>query len=409
MKYTGFFVATLTIFSIISCQHGNDKDTGIALLPVISNQLDLLQQNIEPFKHNAVFMPRTFDQGKLELIDTHDWCSGFYPGTLWYMYGMTKDEKWKKRADYYTERLDTVKNYTVTHDLGFIVECSYGTALKFKKSQGYEDVILQSAKSLIKRFNPNVGAIKSWDWSDKWEYPVIIDNMMNLELLFHASRISGDSIFYKTAVSHADVTLKNHFRYDNSSYHVVDYDPNTGEVTQRNTHQGLNDESAWARGQAWGLYGFTMCYRETKNPKYLELAVKIASFLKNHPKLPKDRIPYWDFDVTVEVGTPKDASAAAITASALYELRYFVGKDLAKEYLLWANEIMQTLSSPEYLATEGKNGGFLLKHSTGHLPGESEIDVPLNYADYYFLEALVKKTAEQPSEPIAKSKSRYLD
>ncbi|WP_108423632.1 glycoside hydrolase family 88 protein [Flagellimonas amoyensis] len=360
-------------------------------MSTIEAQMDTLQKNIDFAKDSIKFTPRSYTQGDLKLVDSEDWCSGFYPGTLWNLYGLTKNDKWKERAIAYTERLDSIQYLRGTHDLGFIMECSYGTALNYVASEAYENIIVQTAKTLSERFNPKVGAIKSWDWSDEWVYPVIIDNMINLEILFHATRITQDSSFYNIAISHADTTLKNHFREDNSSFHVVDYDPETGTVIKKNTHQGYADSSAWARGQAWGLYGYTLCYRETKDPKYLEQAIKIADYISGHPELPSDKIPYWDYDVPKTSSTTRDASAAAVSASALYELSGFVEDGGSQKHLALANQIMETLSTPAYLASEGTNGGFLLMHSTGDLPSDGEIDCGINYADYYFVEALLRK------------------
>ncbi len=383
----------LFVFVFLNGCNEEVKKNRKPILTLIAKQLDTLQFGVEQKWGNESFAPRTFENDTLKLVSVYDWCSGFYPGTLWYMYNLTKNEKWKRLAERYTERLDTVQYFNRTHDLGFMIECSYGTALKFNNAKRYEDVIIGAAKTLVKRFNPNVGAIKSWDWGPQWDFPVIIDNMVNLELLFHATRITGDSTYYNVAVSHADITLKNHFREDNSSFHVVDYDSKTGGVIQKNTFQGLNDSSAWARGQAWALYGYTICFKETKKIKYLEQAIEVASFIKNHPNLPKDNIPNWDFDVENVPQTPRDASAAAIIASALYELSFFVDKTAADQYVMWANDIISVLSSPKYFAELGENGGFLLKHSTGYFPGNREIDVPLSYADYYFIEALTKQSA----------------
>ena len=206
--------------------------------------------------------------------------------------------------------------------------------------------------------------------------------------MFHATKITGDSVYRDIAITHADNTLKNHFRSDNSSYHVVDYDVETGKVLKKTTHQGLSDESAWSRGQAWGIYGFTAMYRETKEQKYLDQAVKIADFLENHPNMPEDLVPYWDFDAEVTPTTKRDASAAAVIASALLELQAYVSKDDGKRYMKWAKGILKSLESPAYLATDGTNKGFILKHSVGTLLYNVEVDAPLNYADYYFLEAL---------------------
>jgi unsaturated chondroitin disaccharide hydrolase len=228
--------------------------------------------------------------------------------------------------------------------------------------------------------------IKSWDHG-KWQFPVIIDNMMNLELLFWATKISGDSSFYKIAVSHANTTLKNHFRPDNSSYHVLNYDTLTGDVIEKITAQGYANESAWARGQAWGMYGYTVAYRETKDKRYLDQAVKIADFFLKHPNLPKDKVPYWDFNAPNIPNEERDASAAAIMASGLLELSMHANR---KDFKTSAEEILKSLSTPTYLAPTGSNHDFILMHSVGHKPAKSEIDVPIIYADYYYIEGLLR-------------------
>lgn len=368
-----------------------EPNTHPSVLEVAEAQYERMDTAIAPSFSEKRFLPRTIEDGKRKQVPIKDWTSGFYPGSLWYLYELTKEDKWKERAVRYTEKLDSIQYWEGNHDVGFIIECSYGNALKDNRSKAYEDIIVQTAKSLSTRFKPAAGVIQSWEWSDQWKCPVIIDNMMNLELLFHATKISGDSLYYNIAVSHADKTIENHFRKDYSSYHVVDYDTETGEVIQKNTHQGLNDDSAWARGQAWGLYGFTMTYRETKDPKYLEQAKHIANFIKNHPNLPSDQVPYWDYNAPSGEDTPRDVSAAAITASALYELGGYVISEDGKAYRTWADQIMGSLKSPAYLAEVGTNENFILKHSVGSIPHGVEIDVPLNYADYYFLEALIRK------------------
>jgi uncharacterized protein YyaL (SSP411 family) len=190
------------------------------------------------------------------------------------------------------------------------------------------------------------------------------------------------------AFAHASTTLGNHFRDDNSSWHVIDYDTISGEVRKRNTHQGYADESSWSRGQAWGLYGFTMSYRFTDHLEFLDQAEKIAGFLLEHPRLPGDLVPYWDFDAPDIPNEPRDVSAAAIMASALYELcRYSQNGAWYKEK---ADRIMESLGTT-YASRPGENYGFILGHSVGAKPMDSEVDVPLNYADYYYLEALVRK------------------
>jgi hypothetical protein len=290
-----------------------------------------------------------------------------------------------------------------THDLGFMMYCSYGNAERLSREgliarDGFDSVLLNSARSLSTRFNPIVGCIRSWD-SPPWRYPVIIDNMMNLELLMWATQFSGDSSFYRIAVTHAQTTLRNHFRPDHSSFHVVEYDSATGAVLAKRTAQGYSDSSVWARGQAWGLYGYTMLYRYTRDPQFLQQAEDIAGFLLNHPHLPADKIPYWDYDAPgipaavhdAGTGGPlRDASAAAIMASALVELSRYAGVEKGRVYLDAAEGMILSLSSNNYKAIVGSNGGFLLKHCVGNFPGKTEVDVPLSYADYYFVEAMLR-------------------
>jgi len=335
-------------------------------------------------------MPRSYDASKNKLVfsNTKWWCSGFYPGTLWMIYDATKDSILKTEAEHRLAILENEKTYTGNHDLGFMMFCSFGNAYAITHKPEYKDVIFTSASSLTTRYRPSIHSIQSWDSSKNFKCPVIIDNMMNLELLEWVAKNGGDARFDEIAVMHANTTLKNHFRPDYSSYHVVDYDLQTGAVARKVTHQGYSNESAWARGQAWGLYGFTIMYRFTKDKNYLDQANKIAAFILHHPNLPADKIPYWDFNAPNIPNEPRDASAAAITASALLELAQYVKGKEKKEYISVAETIIQSLSSPNYRAAKGANGGFLLMHSTGHKPGGSEIDVPLTYADYYFIEAL---------------------
>ena len=347
---------------------------------------------------NDQFSPRTLQNGsQLRLVASRDWTSGFFPGVLWFLDEYTGKEKWKSEAQAFTAKMEREKTNAGTHDMGFKMYCSYGTGYRLTKDPVYRDIIIQSAKTLTTRFRPITGTIRSWDHSgDKWAYPVIIDNMMNLELLFAATQLTGDSSFYKIAVTHANTTMKNHFRPDNSSYHVVEYDTLTGKVVKKNTHQGYAHESAWSRGQAWGLYGYTMCYRFTKDIKYLQQAEKIATFMLNHPNMPKDLVPYWDYNAPNIPNEERDASAAAVLASGLYELSLYSKN--SKHYKTTADKIVESLTN-HYRSPVGENKGFILLHSTGSKPGKSEVDVPLSYADYYYLEALLraKKLKEKKS------------
>jgi len=334
--------------------------------------------------------PKTYDvkEHKPENSSSKWWCSGFYPGTLFYLYEETGYEELYMEGVRMLKLLEPEQYNVSTHDIGFMMYCSYGQALRLKPEPKDKQVLVNSSESLCTRFSPEVGLIRSWDFGD-WSYPVIIDNMMNLEMLFWASEQTGNSKYRDIAMAHADKTLKNHFRENMTSYHVVSYSVPSGKVESKGTFQGYSDSSAWARGQAWGVYGYTMCYRFTKNSAYLEAAHKIARFIMENRPSENDYIPYWDYDAPDIPNAPRDASAAAVTASALLELcGYTDDKNLSNSYMEYAENILKQLSSPDYLAKENENKGFILKHSVGSFPHDSEVDVPLNYADYYYLEAL---------------------
>ena len=327
-------------------------------------------------------LPKTYENGEIVTANIRWWTSGFFPGSLWLLYEHTGDGQLREYAEHFTSRLESLKDYRGTHDLGFMVFCSYGNGYRLTGNEAYKNVINEASASLATRFNPTVGAIRSWNTGRKenpeLDYIVIIDNMMNLEML----EWSGYS---DIARRHADTTLKNHFREDNSSYHVVTYNELTGEVTDKRTAQGLADESAWARGQVWGLYGYTMMYRVTGEKRYLDQAVKIADYVI--PRLPEDAIPNWDFDAEQQM---KDSSAGSIMASALIELYGLTDNEL---YLTTAERQLRSLCSEAYLAPVGENGNFVLRHGTGHLPAGTEVDVPLTYGDYYFIEAAMRYLA----------------
>lgn len=319
-----------------------------------------------------------------------DWTSGFFPGSLWYAYELTGDKELKKQAIAYTNLLYPVRQMKNTHDIGFMVNCSYGNALRLAPNDSIKTIIVEAADNLIGRFNPTIGCIRSWDFGT-WNFPVIIDNMMNLDLLFNATKLTGNNRYKEVAVKHALTTMKNHFRPDYTSYHLVSYNAD-GSIEKKQTHQGKNDESAWARGQAWAVYGYTSCYRETKDTIFLNQAIHVADMIIQRVKT-SDLIPYWDFDAPATDETPRDASAAAVYASAMLELSTLIPD--GKKYFSYAESVIKSLSTNKYLAQKGNNQGFILKHSTGSLPHGSEIDVPLNYADYYYLEALQRYHALQ--------------
>ncbi|WP_029274682.1 glycoside hydrolase family 88 protein [Pedobacter borealis] len=381
----------ITVLSVLSVSIVKAQKTDVKkAFASAAQQTDVLVKNVDSarkVKPNLV-SPRTVENGQFKMVISRDWTSGFFPAELWYFYQYTNDKKWLTLAQKYTEDIKKEQFNKGTHDLGFMIYCPFGNGYSLTNDPAYKAVIIQAAKSLSTRFNVKAGVLKSWDHSsDKWKYPVIIDNMMNLELLFETTKLTGDSSFYKIAVTHANTTMKNHFRPDFSSYHVIDYDTLTGNVRQKTTAQGYANESAWARGQAWALYGYTMCYRETKNKAYLAQADGVAGFILNNKITPADGIPYWDYNDPKIPEASRDASAASITASALYELAKYSTN--GKKYKTAADKILNSLST-KYTSKIGANYGFILEHSTGHRPNNSEIDVPINYADYYYLEALLR-------------------
>ncbi|WP_207924603.1 glycoside hydrolase family 88 protein [Pedobacter changchengzhani] len=376
--------------------------SGCATKKITQNQtvLSTINQNFEDgklqYEHMMTLLPKpdrfpqSYAKGKMITIPSGDWVSGFYPGSLLFLYKETGEQKLLTEARRIMVPLSKEQFNNTNHDVGFMLYDSFGNALKIDPKAGDKEVLINAAKSLSSRFSEKVGSIKSWDSKNPDDFLVIIDNMMNLELLFWATKETGDSSYYKIAVAHANTAMKNHFRPDYSSYHVVNYNPKTGEVVQKRTAQGYSDSSAWARGQAWGLYGYTMVYRETKDKKYLDQANHIAEFMLNNPNMPKDYIPYWDFNAPNIPNAYRDASAAAVMASGLLELYKYNTGAKAKKYYTVAETVIKNLSSPTYKAEIGTNGGFILKHSVGHFPGNGQVDVPLTYADYYFIEAMMR-------------------
>ena len=388
-----YFLVALATLVLASCQPKQES-----MSDLIKNRLELSAEKsmlmAESLKDRPNLLPRSFNaKGDFVTANAAWWCSGFFPGVLWYHYEDSKSDAFLNYARNYTARIERQKNNTGTHDLGFMLYCSFGNGYRLTGDTAYRSVLLTGAESLSTRFNPTTGCIQSWEANRQWQYPVIIDNMMNLEFLFWASKASGNPKYRDICITHANTTIRDFYRPDYSSFHVVSYIPETGEVEKKNTHQGYSDDSAWARGQVWGLYGFTVMYRETNDAKYLEHAKNIAAFLMNHPNMPEDKIPYWDFNAPNIPHALRDASAGAIMASALIELSGYVDAALAKSYLDVAETQIRTLSSPEYFTEKGTYGNFILKRGVGHIPGNSEVDVPLTYGDYYYVEALLRYQA----------------
>lgn len=389
MKRTFFFLFLIFSLGLYAQAQGGD------IRKIVEYGLDRSYKQAlilaESMEKDSMLLPRTYGKKGLRKCNYKNWVSGFFPGVLWYLYEDRETPLLEHYARLYTERIDSAKYMKWTHDLGFILNCSYGNGYRLTGDPSYVEVMKEGARSLATRFKPTVGLIQSWGARPKWQYPVIIDNMMNLEFLLDVSKMTGIQEYTDMAHSHAVKTMENHFRADNSCYHVVSYDKKTGVPHAKNTHQGYSDESAWARGQAWAIYGYTMMYRETGRKEYLKQACRVAEYICNHPRMPEDKVPYWDFDDPQIPETYRDASAAAIMASAFIELSQLDKNESdAKRWLQMGEQQVRSLSSPKYLAEVGEQGGFILKHSVGNLNKKSEVDVPLTYADYYYVEALMR-------------------
>lgn len=386
----------LFIIAIMAYSFGlfAQSNSNVALKKQITANLQLAVDQYQILHRNVAtsLMPQNFDinTGKMVTSNTKWWCAGFFPGTLWYLYDYSKNPDIKKIAEERLNLMEPEKHFTGNHDLGFMMYCSYGNAYRVTKNDKYKKILDTAAMSLASRFRPKIQSIQSWDSSKNFKCAVIVDNMMNLELLTWVSNNGGNPRFGEIARTHANSTMERQFRPDNAAFHVLDYSLATGTLLKKTTWQGYSDSSAWARGQGWAVYGYTMMYRLTKEEKYKEQANKIAAFILNHPHYPKDGIPYWDFDAPNIPNALRDASAGAIMASAFIELSGFVTGSLKIKYIKAAENILTSLSSPEYLASKGTNGGFLLKHSVGALPLKGEVDVALTYADYYFVEAMLR-------------------
>ena len=404
-------IKNILVFSIVvagftSCNNGvvveKNRETKEELTKrvfgIAEAQYSLLTARAEKENPKLLVNPRSLNtDGKIRYAWREDWTSGFFPGTLWYIYEYSKQDAWKQHAEKFTEALDSAQFVKWHHDVGFMIQDSYGNGYRLTGNEVYKQAVIDAAKSLSTRYRPKAGIIQSWDTDAAWikgrglDMPVIIDNMMNLKLLYEATKFTGDTTFAHIANTHATTTIKNQYRKNYSSFHLIDYDHITGEVRSRVNFQGYSNPSSWARGQAWGLYGFTEIYRETRDKKFLNQANNIANYIMNTNKIPADKIPYWDYDDVQIPNVPRDASSAAITASALFDLAEFeLDKTKKAELLTYAEDIIRELASERYLAKEGENGGFILMHSVGNIHENNENDTPLNYADYYFIEALIK-------------------
>ncbi|WPO78412.1 glycoside hydrolase family 88 protein [Flavobacterium sp. KACC 22761] len=391
MNKVSFISLILGFASLATACKSGINSQKITVSPATEKLLETRYKMLLEYPVDSMSMPRsmTIKTNEVRKVPSRDWTSGFFAGNLWQLYRLTNDSKFKEQAGKWTPFSKKESLNRNSHDVGFKVYCSIGEALKVEHNKEYEAAIVKGAETLCTRFDPKVGAIRSWDFNKEiWDYPVIIDNMMNLELLFEASKISGNSKYSEVAIQHANTTLKNQFRENNSCYHVIDYDPKTGAVRKKTTLQGYSDDSVWARGQGWAVYGFTMSYRYTKDPAYLKQAEATANFFMTNKNLPEDGIPYWDFNDPSIPNVARDVSAAMVMASGLYELYSYTKNE---KYLAFADKIMTSVQTEKYILNANIKAPFILDHSTGNWPKHDEIDEPIIYADYYFLEALLRR------------------
>ena len=373
--------------------------------------------------------PRNILEGEVQWncrrASAEEWCSGFWSGVLWMVYESeelkvkseefasaqqappcavanstlsTQHSTLKEAAEGYTDSLKFLATQPVyDHDLGFLVINSFLKGYEATGREDYKQTALACADTLATLFNPTVGTLLSWPRhvKDYGGHNTIMDNMINLELLFWASENGGSQQLRDIAIRHAETTMQNHFREDGSCYHVAVYDTLTGQFLRGVTHQGYADESMWSRGQSWAIYGYTMVYRYTRDQRFLDFAQKVTDiYLRRLHETSDDWVPLWDMDDPRGLEAPKDASAACVVASALLELCNYVGEDKGTVYREAATQMLADLGTDKYQSRD-RNVAFLM-HSTGHHPAGSEIDASIIYADYYYIEALIKMMTSAP-------------
>lgn len=390
---------------LMGCQKPTEFKADTALnycASQVNRALETLRDSTGNYNYNME--PRNILEGdttwNCRQARAEEWCSGFWPGILWMDYAYTKDENVKKQAEGYTEVLSFLANQPAfDHDLGFLVINSFLKGYEQTGNTEYKRIALAAADTLATLFNNKTGTILSWPrhLKDYGGHNTIMDNMINLELLCWAADNGGKKSLKDIAIRHAETTMKNHFREDGSCYHVAIYDTLTGNFLRGMTHQGYADSSMWSRGQSWAIYGYTMMYRYTHNTRFLDFAQKVTDiYLQRLYETSNDWIPLWDMDDPRGIKAPKDASAACIVASALIELSTYVDSPQKEKYKSAAINMLRDLSGMAY-QSRNKNVAFLM-HSTGHHPAGSEIDASIIYADYYYIEALLRISQHQQSQ-----------
>ena len=398
---------SLTISLSAICSIGAQTLDADKQLAYCHQQVGKALKSLQPYDYNM--MPRNILKGQTRWncrkAKAQEWCSGFWAGILWMDYGCMQGagskekeagrKEIRKAAEGYTQAMTFLEKEPVfDHDLGFLVINSFLKGYEQTGNDEYKRIALVAADSLATIFNAKVGTIASWPRHIKTYggHNTIMDNMMNLELLFWAAENGGSPLLKDIAISHATTTMRNHFRPDGSCYHVAVYDTLTGDFIRGVTHQGYADHSMWARGQSWAIYGYTMVYRYTHDPIFLSFAQKVTDiYLKRLRETSDDMVPLWDMDDPRGIEAPKDASAACIVASALLELSQYLDGWRGKTYRDAAEKMLTDLSTEKYQSRD-RNVAFLM-HSTGHHPAGSEIDASIIYADYYYIEALSRLKA----------------
>jgi hypothetical protein len=339
---------------------------------------------------DSTLFPRSFQNDRLNMVSSDDWTSGFLPGILWYLYEYSGDIDFLRAAKSWTYALTEESHNTSTHDIGFIINSSFGQGYRITKDVSYKKVLNTAAESLASRYVDEIGCIKSLDEIDNFNYPVLIDNMVNLEILYKTWKWNNNEKYYHIANKHSINTMEKQFRPDFSSFQVVDYDTGSFLPKYRGSFQGYSDSTAWARGQSWGLYGFVVAFRETQDRVYLDQSIRIASYILGHENFPDDCIPYWDYLSPDIPDTYRDATAAAILASALIELSSFSEVKQPGQYVKVAKNIIHTMVTQGYIDNHNEYENFVLNKGVGSIPGDYEVGVPIIYGDYYLLEALVR-------------------
>ncbi len=356
-----------------------------------------LEKTVRTMRRIGASYPHASIGGTYVLEEAHWWTAGFWPGLLWLLYSGSGEDAFRQVAEQCEQGLDPVlqQYYRLDHDMGFMWTLSSVARYKLLGSEDSKRRALIAANLLAARFNLQGRYIRAWNpWREGEDNAgvAIIDCVMNMPLLFWAATVTGDPRFRHVAEAHMETVLQHFLRPDGSVYHIVRFDPHTGEPEEKLAGQGYAAESAWSRGTAWALYGLTLCYHHTAQTEYLEAAKRTAHFFL--AQLPDDHVPHWDFRLPEHVDQHRDSSAGACAASGLLLLAEKVPATAAKPYRDAAIRILKSLYT-HYGAWDNPDEEGLILHGTGHYPEIKNIDVPLIYGDYFFVEGLARLKGEQ--------------